>query len=283
MSFSVAAQAIHSWVRGLDETRLSKFFPDLDARIQGLERLQGHHYANRRLAAVALVHRSALVYWPHDKSHIFSNERLEFLGDAFLNFYVAGRAMSEFTQMSEGELSKLRAALVGTENLAEKARRLKLQDLLMFGRGEIAKGGFRDDKRQNILADAFEAVTAALVLDAGQEHAWSWLESLFTADLLTAQQTLTDFDVKTRFQQWTQGICGKPPTYKLIKTISTPQETQFVVAGFLGKTEIARASATNKREASKAVAARMQKLVDMGQLTAEQVKKFVAQGEHTED
>jgi ribonuclease-3 len=133
------------------------------------------------------------------------------------------------------------------------------------------------------LADAFEAVTAALVLDAGQEHAWSWLESLFTADLLTAQQTLTDFDVKTRFQQWTQGICGKPPTYKLIKTISTPQETQFVVAGFLGKTEIARASATNKREASKAVAARMQKLVDMGQLTAEQVKKFVAQGEHTED
>jgi ribonuclease-3 len=283
MSFFSAKTAIHDWVKRLDESRLRKHFPDLDARVQSLQRLQGHRYTNPQLAAVALIHRSALVYWPHDKSNIFSNERLEFLGDAFLNFYVACRAMSEFAQMSEGELSKLRAALVGTENLAEKARDLRLQDLLMFGRGEIAKGGFRDDKRQNILADAFESVTAALMLDAGQEHAWGWLESLFAADLLTAQQTLSDFDVKTRFQQWTQGICGKPPTYKLIKTISTPQETQFVVAGFLGKTEIARASATNKREASKAVAARMQKLVELGQLTAEQVRTFVAQGEQTED
>jgi ribonuclease-3 len=283
MTFLNSANSIQEWVDQLDESRLRKFFPDLNARIASLEKLQSHCFSNRRVAMVALVHRSALVYWPQDKSQVFSNERLEFLGDSFLNFFVACRAMSEFPRMSEGQLSKLRAALVGTENLAEKARRLRLHDLLMFGRGEIAKGGFRDDKRQNILADAFEAVTAALLVDAGQQVAWEWLDSLFAADLLTAQQTLVDFDVKTRFQQWTQAICGKPPTYKLVKTISTPQETQFVVAGFLGRTEIARASAANKRDASNAVAARMQKLVDSGQLTEEQVKLYASQTETSEE
>jgi len=274
MSFAHSAHSIQEWSARLDEKRLRKFFPDLDSRIAELERIQSHSYRSRSIASVALIHRSALVYWPHDKSQIFSNERLEFLGDSYLNFFVGCRAMSEFFEMSEGQLSKLRAALVGTENLAEKSRRLCLQNLLMFGRGEIAKGGFRDDKRQNILADAFEAITAALLVDAGEQKTWDWLESMFAADLLTAHQTLTDFDVKTRFQQWTQSICGKAPVYKLVKTIATPQDTQFVVAGFLGQTEIARASAANKRDASKAVAARMQKLADSGQLTEEQVRLY---------
>jgi ribonuclease III len=279
MSFRRSADAIGEWAEQLDEARLKKFFPDVSARVAALERMQGHHYGRNRIAIVSLLHRSALVYWPTDKSRVFSNERLEFLGDSFINFFVASRAMAAFPKMPEGALSKLRAALVSTENLAEKARTLHLQDLLMFGRGEIVKGGFRDEKRQNILADAFESVTAALLCDGGEEVAWAWLESQFAADLVTGVQTLEQFDVKTRFQQWTQSICGKPPTYKVVKTVSTPQETQFVVAGFIGQTEIARASATNKRDASKAVAARMQKLVDTGQLTEEQVRNFVTQSE----
>lgn len=283
MSFIQSAGQIQQWAVKLDDNRLRKFFPDLDSRVSELEKLQGHAFSCRKVAAIALIHRSALVYWPHDKSQIFSNERLEFLGDSYINFFVGCRAMSEFPEMSEGHLSKLRAALVSTENLADKARKLRLQNILMFGRGEIAKGGFRDDKRQNILADAFESITAALLVDAGEKKTWEWLESLFAADLVTAQQTLTDFDVKTRFQQWTQAICGKAPTYKLVKTISTPQETQFVVAGFLGQTEIARASAPNKRDASKAVAARMQKLADTGQLTEDQVRHyFLIASEHSE-
>lgn len=279
MSFGRSADAIGEWAEQLDEARLKKFFPDLNARVSALERLQGHQYTRTRIAIVSLIHRSALVYWPTDKSFVFSNERLEFLGDSFINYFVASRAMAAFPKMPEGALSKLRAALVSTENLAEKARRLHLQDLIMFGRGEIVRGGFRDEKRQNILADAFESVTAALLCDGGETKAWDWLESQFAADLVTGIQTLEQFDVKTRFQQWTQSICGKPPTYKVVKTVSTPQETQFVVAGFIGQTEIARASAPNKRDASKAVAARMQKLVDTGQLTEEQVRNFMTQSE----
>lgn len=283
MNFEIYARAIGDWLAPLDESRLRKFFPDLDARVSALEKIQGHEYRNKRVAIVALIHRSALVYWPTDKSSIFSNERFEFLGDAFVNFFVACEAMSAYPKMAEGELSKVRAALVGTDNLAEKARILNLHDLIMFGRGEIAKGGFKTEKRQNILADVFEAVTAALLVDAGEKRAWEWLKNLFAADLVVAEKTLCDFDVKTRFQQWTQSVCGRPPVYKLVKTVSTPQETQFVVAGFIGRTELARASAVNKREASKQVAARMQKMVEAGQLTAEMVKSYAAEGDINED
>lgn len=283
MSLSHSAESIAQWAEQVDEERIRKFFPDVDARIAALERLQNHRFGRRKLAIISLIHRSALVYWPTDKSRIFSNERLEFLGDSFINYFVASRLMAAFPQMPEGSLSKLRAALVSTENLAEKARHLRLNDLIMFGRGEIVKGGFRDEKRQNILADAYESITAALLVDAGDAIAWSWLESQFAADFVTGVQTLEQFDVKTRFQQWTQAICGKPPTYKVIKTIATPQETQFVVAGYIGHTEIARASAGNKREASKAVAARMQKLVDNGELTEELVRKIATKPEAEED
>jgi ribonuclease-3 len=285
MSLDRNARAITQWAEALDESRLRKHFPDLDSRIGQLERLQGHSYKHRRLAAVSLIHRSALVYWPvqTDRAGIFSNERLEFLGDSFLNFFVACEAMSAYPKMAEGELSKIRAAIVSTENLAEKARALNLHDLLMFGRGEIAKGGFQSERRQNILADAFEAVTAALMIDAGEVHAREWLGSLFAADLVVAERTLSDFDVKTRFQQWTQSVCGRPPVYKVVKTIATPQETQFVVAGFIGRTELARAAAVNKRDASKLVAAKMQKMFESGELTADLLKRYATESDVTED
>lgn len=285
MSFQRNAETIAQWADSLDEVRLRRHFPDLNSRIQALGKLQGHTYSKTRLAAAALIHRSALVYWPApaERAGIFSNERLEFLGDSFVNYFVACEAMSAYPKLAEGELSKLRAAIVGTENLAEKARALNLQDLIMFGRGEIAKGGFQSERRQNILADAFEAVTAALLLDAGEQHAWEWLSRLFAADLVVAERTLGDFDVKTRFQQWTQSVCGRPPVYKLVKTISTPQETQFVVAGFIGRTELARAAATNKREASKLVAARMQKMFESGELTAELLKRYASESDIQED
>jgi ribonuclease-3 len=285
MSFADNVRSIVEWTGSLDEVRLRRHFPDLDSRVENLGRLQGHVYRHPRLAAVSLIHRSALVYWPvqTDRAGIFSNERLEFLGDSFLNFFVACEAMSAYPKMAEGELSKIRAAIVGTENLAEKARHLNLHDLLMFGRGEIAKGGFQSEKRQNILADAFEAVTAALLIDAGETHARDWLGRMFAADLVVAERTLTDFDVKTRFQQWTQSVCGRPPVYKVVKTISTPQETQFVVAGFIGRTELARAAAANKREASKLVAARMQKMFEVGELTADLLRRYATENDITED
>ena len=251
--------------------KIKRAFPNLDRSISALESIQGHVYRDRRLAAVALIHRSALVYWPSDKSGVCSNERLEFLGDAYLSFFVATEAMIAHPDLQEGQLSKLRAAIVGTENLASKARMLKLGEVLLFGKGEISSTGQR---KMNALADAFESVTAALLLDAGEPAARSWLSHVFAADFVLGKETLDSFDVKTRFQQWTQGILGVPPTYRVVGNESTPQQTLFVVAGFIGNVELARAKAPNKRDASKLVAAKMQAMVDIGALTPELVKEY---------
>lgn len=259
----------------LDLAKVRKVFPQVDEVVVRLERIQDYSYADKHIAVAALLHRSALVYWPTDKSGIASNERLEFLGDAYLNFFVATEAMLAYPDLQEGQLSRLRAAIVGTENLAEKARESGLGDILLLGKGEMTTSGQR---KSNALADAFEAVSAALFVDGGEAAAGRWLSRVFAGDLLTAKDTLIQFDVKTKFQQWTQSILGQPPTYRVVGTVSTPHETQFIVAGFVGDTELARASAPNKRDASKLVAAKMQRMVDAGDLTADLLKSYFHNG-----
>jgi ribonuclease III len=263
---------IEDQIERLNLEKLRRFFPQFEDSVGSLERLQNHSYRNKKTAVACLIHRSSLVYWPGDKTGVFSNEKLEYLGDAFLNFFVATEAMSAHPDMNEGQLSKLRAAIVGTDNLSRKAREMGLGDLLLLGKGEALSHG---QKRQNALADAFESVTAALLLDAGEDFARAWLFEVFAADLVVGKETLAHFDVKTRFQQWTQGIVGQPPTYRVVGNNATPQSTEFIVAGFVGETELARASAQSKRDASKLVAAKMQALVDSGALTPELLKKMM--------
>ncbi|KAB8030848.1 ribonuclease III family protein [Fluviispira multicolorata] len=255
----------------LNFNKLSRVFPQIEANIDKLGEIQGHRYQDKKLAAISLVHRSSLVYWPTDKSGIFSNERLEFLGDAFLSFFVASEAMIEHRTLQEGDLSRLRAALVGTENLALKSRDLGIGECLLVGKAEMNSN---PQRRDNVLADAFEAVTAALLLDAGEEKARAWLLKIFSEDLLAGKDTLLKFDAKSKLQQWTQGIIGVPPVYKAIGTEGTPQETFFIVAAFIGETEIGRASAASKREASKKVADKIVEKIECGELTKEMIVSF---------
>lgn len=257
---------IEDQIESLNLEKIRRHFPRYEESVARLEAVQGHVYRNKKTAVASLVHRSSLVYWPSDKTGVFSNEKLEYLGDAFLNFFVATEAMAAHPEMNEGQLSKLRAAIVGTENLSRKARDMGLGELLLLGKGEALAAG---QKRLGALADAFESVTAALLLDAGEDVARRWLFETFAADLVIGKETLASFDAKTRFQQWTQGIVGQPPLYKVVGTNATPQQTEFIVAGFVGDTELARAAAPSKRDASKLVAEKMQAMVDKGELTPE--------------
>ena len=117
----------------------------------------GHHFADAALRERALTHRSA--------AHA-NNERLEFLGDALLNLLVAELIFERHPRASEGEMTRLRAALVNGNALAGMARAQQLGDLLHLGPGELKSGGHR---RDSILADAFEALVAAVYLDGGWE------------------------------------------------------------------------------------------------------------------
>ena len=124
-----------------------------------LESRLGHKFSNAELARQALTHRSFGT--PH-------NERLEFLGDALLNCAIATLLYERFTHLPEGDLSRLRAALVNQASLSQVAEGLGLGDRLRLGEGELKSGGFR---RPSILADAVEALLGAVYLDEiGRAH-----------------------------------------------------------------------------------------------------------------
>jgi ribonuclease-3 len=276
MQLDICRRQIRDGLRALDAGKVARVFPRLDEFVALLERIQRHHYSDKSVARVALIHRSALVHWPSDKRGVFSNERIEFLGDSFLNYFVAVESMIVHPSWQEGELSKLRAAIVGTESLARKARELGLAECLILGKGESLAAGYQ---RDGILADAFESTTAALLLDAGEEVAWNFCKRVFADDIDSGSKILETFDAKSRFQQWVQAVVGVHPTYRVIGTESTPEKTDFIVGAFIGRTEVGSAAAPNKRSASKLVAQKLVDLVDSGEFTPEHAKRCFEEGQ----
>jgi ribonuclease-3 len=175
-----------------------------------LARRLGIRFANPSLLTRALTHRSYL----NENSHaVEDNERLEFLGDAVLDFVVGAWVYQRCPEMAEGDLTRLRSALVRNEQLAEFARQVGLGRALRMGRGEAASGG-RD--RDGVLGSAFEAVIGALYLDAGltavEEYMDPLLESVRERVLMRAEI----YDPKSRFQEWAQSEKLGTPRYTTV-------------------------------------------------------------------
>ena len=147
--------------------------------MQRLESNLKYTFKNKELLKNALCHSS----YANEKHLSFgSNERLEFLGDAVLSVIVADYLYKNFPSMPEGELTKLRASLVCEKTLCEFSKELELGDFLLFGKGEEANGG---RERPSILADAFEAVLAAMYLDGGMEIAREHVLKFILNELIT--------------------------------------------------------------------------------------------------
>jgi len=177
----------------------------------------GHVFADPALLAQALTHRSA---------GSPNNERLEFLGDAILNFVVGEALFKRFPQAREGQLSRLRARLVKGETLARLARTIDLGEYLRLGSGELKSGGFR---RESILADAMEALIGAIYPDTGMDSArdrvLAWLEPYF--DELTLVDT--NKDPKTRLQEFLQSRGCELPRYDVVDIQGEPHCRTFFV------------------------------------------------------
>jgi len=165
-------------------------------------RALGYAFANPALLAQALTHRSAGYH---------NNERLEFLGDALVNLIVAELIYEQHPRADEGEMTRLRAALVNGTALASIARDAELGDRLNLGPGELKSGGFR---RDSILADAFEAVIAAIYLDAGWPACRAIVRALFEGRSATGSGTAKD--AKTRLQETLQARALPLPIYELV-------------------------------------------------------------------
>jgi ribonuclease-3 len=177
----------------------------------------GHAFADPQLLDDALTHRSA------QARH---NERLEFLGDAVLGFLVAEALWRRFPQATEGELSRLRAQLVNREALAQVAQDLELGQYLRLGTGELRSGGHA---RESILADAVEAVLAALYLDGGLEVVRRVVDRLLGERLAALSPETQRKDAKTRLQEYLQARRLRLPTYEVIEATGEDHAQTFVV------------------------------------------------------
>lgn len=185
--------------------------------LKRLSRRLGYEFKNLALLKQALTHCSA---------GSVNNERYEFLGDSILSFVIANALFSMFPGQSEGQLSRLRAFLVKGEMLAEIATEIELGDYLFLGQGELKSGGFR---RSSILADALEAVIAAVFLDGGIEESQKLILKLYDSRLTDECLHNNLKDAKTQLQEYLQAQKKPLPEYSLTKVEGEEHDQVFYV------------------------------------------------------
>ncbi|HEX4420343.1 MAG TPA: ribonuclease III [Kofleriaceae bacterium] len=214
-----------------------------------LEAMLGYTFRDRSLLEQALRHAS----WcnEHTAERLEDNERLEFLGDAVLDLVVGHKLMTRFPQLREGELSVTRAQVVSETGLSEVAGQLGIGQWLALGKGEEKSGG---RTKPSILADAFEAILAAVYLDGGFVAAVEIVERLLAQRIETVEFK-GFYDFKTRLQETSQARLKATPTYRVVQEIGPDHDKRFVVAVTIGEEEWARAVGKSKKEAEQMAAA----------------------------
>lgn len=223
-------------------------------RIRLVKRV-GHVFSDEKLLELALTHRSC---------GKVNNERLEFLGDSLLGFVIGQRLFDILPEATEGQLSRVRSALVKGDTLAEIAREFNLGESLRLGEGEMKSGGFR---RDSILADAVEAIIGAIYEDAGFEAAKTCVLNWFDSRLVPADLMETDKDPKTALQELLQARKLALPVYDVVSVEGEDHQQSFVIACRLSLLdEPVQAQASSRRKAEKAAAAAALTLIKQQQL-----------------
>ncbi len=170
----------------------------------------------------------------HTDADLRDNERFEFLGDAVLNLVIGHLLMRSYPHMHEGDLSRIRANLVNETQLAHVARGLDLGNNLLLGKGEIQSNG---KEKNSLLANAMEAVIAAIYLDNGFEAAFKNIDHHFSALVQAAPDLTTGQDYKSRMQEAVQSTIKAIPTYRVIKESGPDHDKTFRVLMTVGNIE----------------------------------------------
>jgi len=233
----------------MDEERASK--------LRRLEEMLSCRFEDLDLLDEALTHRSH----SHENPRLpeRNNERLEFLGDAVLSLCVGHMLMEKFPSEAEGQLSKRRAALVNETPLSDLAGRLGLGEYLLLGRGEEASGG---RMKGSILADAFEAVIAAVFLDGGYEKASRFIRGMFEP-LLEENSLYSRFrDFKSELQELSHTRFQATPSYALTGESGPDHEKLFEVRVTITGVVTASGTGRNKKEAEQQAAMKALEIVE---------------------
>jgi len=210
--------------------------------IKALQKSLGVSFRQPDLLKQALVHSSYVNENPaYTTGH---NERLEFLGDAVLDFIVADKLYREFSHLSEGEMTKLRAVMVRRDTLAHIARSIKLGDFLYMGKGEDASGG--RNKTPN-LAGALEAVIAAVYIDLGIDVAAEMVNGLLDEEWQKLTSRASDIDYKSKLQELTQSRYQSTPEYRLVSESGPDHSKIFKVEVIINKKVLGTTTGKSKK------------------------------------
>ncbi len=214
-----------------DQLNLTKF-----------QEIIGIQFKDHDLLHRALTHSSYIN--EHDNEDLDDNERLEYLGDAILDYLTADMVFRRFPTMREGEMTRLRAALVRTESLAQLAVDCRLGDALFIGKGEAANGG---RERENTLCAAFEALIGAIYLDKGLDTVRDFIIPRLSQLQKDVMEDAISKDHRSQFQEWAQAVYSITPDYRVAGTEGPEHEKQFIVEAYLDETKIAEGRGKSKR------------------------------------
>ena len=214
---------------------------------ESLEETLGIHFENQSLLQLALTHRSYI--YETAGEGLSSNERLEFLGDSILALISADYLYRAFPDLSEGELSDLRAALVRRETLATFAQEINLGNFLLMGKGEQSSG-----VSQRVLASTYEAVIGAMYLDHGIEAVQQFLMPVLEPLAHTIVSKRSFKDQKSLFQEQAQARVGITPSYRLVNQEGPSHNREFTVEVLLGDEVAGKGQGRNKQTAEQEAA-----------------------------
>jgi ribonuclease III len=213
-----------------------------------LEHRLGYVFQNRLWLEQALVHSSYAYECPEKGP---SNERLEFLGDAVLNLIISDFLVARNPAAPEGELSRHRASLVNARYLAGLSRRLDLGAYLLLGKGEERQAGRR---KPSMLADALEALVAAVYLDGGYESAKAVVKALFQGSFDLQKEDLVSRDYKTTLQEYVQKWQKVSPEYHMVRESGPAHDRVFAVEVCIAGKSFGRGKGKTKKQASQEAA-----------------------------
>lgn len=218
--------------------------------VSDFEQRLGYAFRQRELLERALTHKSFSN--ENRESRAPNNERLEFLGDAVLGFLVGEMIYRSFPSLQEGALSKIKAHLVSSNMLGAKGRALEIGRFLKMGAGEARSGGA---EKVSLLADAFEAVVAAIYMDGGVPAAEAFVRRVFGPEVDGINiGDLSFHDYKTTLQETAQGLGLPLPEYRVVDESGPDHEKAFLVELVWDGVAFSQASGPSKREAQRKAA-----------------------------
>jgi ribonuclease-3 len=213
----------------------------------------GYRFANKKLLERALTHSSRVA--ERGAGAADDNEQLEFLGDSVLGFVVSEALVEKHPSATEGRLSRWKSYLVSAAHLHHCAQTISLGDYLLLGRGEEQNGG---RERKTLLANAVEAIIAAMYLDGGMEPSRAFIRKLVLSELDDLdEESFENSNSKSALQEWTQSLGLPIPRYATVETSGPEHAKLFTVEARVGDRFATRATGRSKKAASQEAAGRL--------------------------